>query len=685
MPGKSIAGSPSSFRLLSATYFRLFIIGMGFIYVLMYVHTPLAVNSSFPHDDTLFMTIGRYLAEGRWLGPYDQFTLMKGPGYPAFLALTNWLGISVSLSHALFHCGAIAFFVAIAHKFMKSFVLSGLLFVLLLWHPIAIGPFLLRIIRESIYYGQILVFVGALAWACLSASGWRERAFYGALSGAVFGWFWLTREDGVWMVPAIAILLTAGGLRATRERTVREFAGACLVFVVVFAGTQIAFRSVNWWVYGKFVSVDSKEANFQRALGAINSVLSGGNRLFVPITRTARERVYEVSPSFKSVAIYLDGDLGKAYDGISCPLQPTSCGDIGSSVFLWALREAAAAAGQYTSPAKASAFFERVADEITGACSRGDLECNPQFIAEIPQVYREQFAQIPQGYLKVLDLLVMLQPSIHLDPSSGDEARLGTHLRFLNYPPHTASVDIPSRAASYRFLGWYYKSGRSWMTVAVAPAADLRFERIDSPDIASGFKDPEATRQRFSIYTHCSEDCILRFETTEGDVVERKLADLRAPIGFDLGSGRVNFDVTEVVADPGSQATLAENAAQGLREEAVTHYSYVFIPVLALGIIGFFVSTLFYWRTAIFNPCYVFALALWATIFVRITMLVIVEATWIQSIFSGHSPYLTSLYFLLVAAAVLSIAAWSGLRSPSSEDMGTQDVPGTILAKPVAS
>jgi hypothetical protein len=646
---------------------RLFVLGMAFVYVILYVHTPLAVNASYPHDDTLYMNVGRDLSEGRWFGPFNQFTLMKGPGYPAFLALANWLGISVSLAHALFHCGAIAFFVLIAHRFMKSIVLSGLLFTLLLWHPIALGPFLLRIIRESIFYGQVLIVLAALAWTCLSVTSPGERALYGVLSGAALGWFWLTREDGVWMAPAIAILVAAGGLRALRERRVRELAGALLVFVTVFAATQIAFRSVNWWVYGKFVGVDSKEPNFQRALGAINSVLSGGNRVFTPITRAARERVYEVSPSFKSMAIYLDGDLGKAYDGISCPLQPTSCGDIGSSVFMWALREAAAAAGQYTSPAKASAFFGRVADEITGACRRGDLECNPQFIAEIPQVYREQFAQIPQGYLKVFDLLVMLQPSIHLDPSSGDEARLGTHLRFLNYPPHTASVDIPSRAASYRFLGWYYKSGRSWMTVAVAPAADLRFERIDSPDIASGFKDPDATRQRFSIYTHCSEDCILRFETTEGDAVERKLADLRAPIGFDLGSGRVNFDVTDVVADPGGQATLAENAARLLREEVVTRYSYVFIPVLALGIIGFFVSTVFYWRPAIFNPCYVFALALWATIFVRITMLVIVEATWIQSIFSGHSPYLTSLYFPLVAAAVLSIAAWFQLRSSGQE------------------
>src|ERR1700681_4912126 len=70
-----------------------FILGLSAVYVLVYVHTPLAIML-LPHDDTLFVKLGRYLAEGKWLGPFDQSTLMKGPGYPLFLALANWLGIS---------------------------------------------------------------------------------------------------------------------------------------------------------------------------------------------------------------------------------------------------------------------------------------------------------------------------------------------------------------------------------------------------------------------------------------------------------------------------------------------------------------------------------------------------------------------------------------------------------------
>ena len=37
-------------------------------------------------DDYLYVRIAGYLAHGQWLGPFDQYTLLKGPAYPAFIA-----------------------------------------------------------------------------------------------------------------------------------------------------------------------------------------------------------------------------------------------------------------------------------------------------------------------------------------------------------------------------------------------------------------------------------------------------------------------------------------------------------------------------------------------------------------------------------------------------------------------
>ena len=64
----------------------------------------------------------------------------------------------------------------------------------------------------------------------------------------------------------------------------RDRAGTLAMVIAVFGAIQLGFGAVNWAVYGKFVGVDFKEANFQRALRAIDGVRSGGTKDFVSIT-----------------------------------------------------------------------------------------------------------------------------------------------------------------------------------------------------------------------------------------------------------------------------------------------------------------------------------------------------------------------------------------------------------------
>ena len=52
----------------------------------------------YPTDDAGYLRLAASLARGDWLGPYDQFTLIKGPGYPAWVALVSWSGLSLSFA-----------------------------------------------------------------------------------------------------------------------------------------------------------------------------------------------------------------------------------------------------------------------------------------------------------------------------------------------------------------------------------------------------------------------------------------------------------------------------------------------------------------------------------------------------------------------------------------------------------
>jgi len=58
-------------------------------------------------EDGLFMRLAADRASAVWPGEFNQFILLKGPGYPFFLAVTSISGLPLSAAHALFQTGDI--------------------------------------------------------------------------------------------------------------------------------------------------------------------------------------------------------------------------------------------------------------------------------------------------------------------------------------------------------------------------------------------------------------------------------------------------------------------------------------------------------------------------------------------------------------------------------------------------
>ena len=644
----------------SVSLFHLYLAVMASAYVFVAVHTPMTVIPVAPHDDGLFVSLGRYLSEGKWLGPFNEFTLMKGPRFSAFLAMGNWLGLPVSFELALFHCGAICLFVSIVRRYINSDIIAGVLYALLLWHPITLTLYLRRILREDIYYAQTLIIFAGIAFIFFCPRRWKSLVFHSVAVGALLGWFWLTREEGIWILPAIGLIGLAALVRAFRVGRARELAVSSLIIFAVFASIQIGFRAVNLFEYGKFVGVDVEEKNFLAALKAIHSVRSGGINPFVSVTLGARKRIYAVSPAFASLAPYFDGPGGEGWTLSMCRVLPISCGDMPSGHFMWFLRGVAAAQGHYSSPAKASAFFGQMANEINNACARGDLECVPQIISEMPPVnWRDVANSLPVRYVEAFNLLLFTTPPQQINPSGGPEAAFLATLRFLNYPLHTRPADVPISLPTYTLSGWYYKSGGAWFSVtAKAPngaAADIRIDRSKSPDIQSYTKDPAASDQRFAIGTRCVDECALTFETSEGAKVEKTLADFRRDgLEFAIGGGRLHVDSMTKQPDPEYVETPVEKLSRRVRETVLTYYYLLFVPVLIAGALAFLTSTVLFPRSAIANVCYILAAASWLLVFVRASLLILIDATSFHVLFAS---YISPAYFMLVSAAVLSCAA----------------------------
>src|SRR5437016_12008230 len=81
-------------------------------------------NSSF--DDRLYLALAEQVLKGDWLGPYSQFTLMKGPMYSLFIAGTFLSAVPLPIAqHLLYLLGCILLVLALRPCFDASWQAFG--------------------------------------------------------------------------------------------------------------------------------------------------------------------------------------------------------------------------------------------------------------------------------------------------------------------------------------------------------------------------------------------------------------------------------------------------------------------------------------------------------------------------------------------------------------------------------
>ena len=72
-------------------------------FVLIFIGVPYSIQTWQGYDDALFINHAISISTGQWLGLFNDTTLVKGPGYPLFLALCNMLfGINIAIAQSLF-------------------------------------------------------------------------------------------------------------------------------------------------------------------------------------------------------------------------------------------------------------------------------------------------------------------------------------------------------------------------------------------------------------------------------------------------------------------------------------------------------------------------------------------------------------------------------------------------------
>jgi hypothetical protein len=386
------------------------------IWVTIVVAASLLLRASVPiwilnTDEILFARSAWSLLHHAWLGPFDQFTLSKGPAFPAFIALCYLVGVPLLIGEQLVHLAAAGAAAYAVMRITHSRGASVVAFTTLALDPSFFGAAASRVLRDDWYASVCLllfsVVVVATTFEQLHTKSRRRRIIYVLASGLVLGvllaTYWLTREERPWLLPVLALAMILPALRGwsrLRRRTrgeawtgdklpriavrvARPYALAMLLGIAVFVGLLASVSYMNLRHYGAALTNDVTEGQFPRAYGLWESVQAGPVRPYVPISHAQRMAVYRVSSAARELEAPLEGSLSWWLAVGGCAAYKV-CDDFAAGWLLWALRDAVAESGHSGSEADAQAFFSKLAGQIASGCSSGALKCGWQLPAPLP-------------------------------------------------------------------------------------------------------------------------------------------------------------------------------------------------------------------------------------------------------------------------------------------------------------
>ncbi len=360
--------------------------------------TPL---SRYWYDDELFLSLAESLLQGDWLGKADHLVMGKGPIYSLWLYLNHLSGIPLLLSQSMLYIIACWVLVQALCPIVKSSWGRSLLYSAVLFNPASwANEPATRIIREGIYPSLTLFLLACAIGVMLRLNSGPKSvvpwAVAAGLSGALFA---MTREEGIWLLPSLALILLVGVVVSRRARFWAWVVAASCV-TISYGLPILVVATANEQHYGVFATCETTSEYFRSAYGALTRVKSSSWNPYVPVSRESLQKIYSQSPAFREVA-----PLDTKWVKYGCDALGI-CDEISGGWFTWALRDAVNAAGKYRQGVSgARDWYRQLAREIDSACSSGRLDCLPRRSSLLPPLHRQYLRPFFSSFLRAVYFL----------------------------------------------------------------------------------------------------------------------------------------------------------------------------------------------------------------------------------------------------------------------------------------
>lgn len=628
-------------------------------------------RADFMHDDLLFIRLADNLLQFGWLGPYNNLTLAKGPFYPIWIAFAFLTGIPLLMSqHLLYIIGCLVTYFALRPLIHWS-VLRIVLFALLLFNPSTFTFQLTTVLRDALYPSLALLIAGS----AIGIFARRHEPAYSLLGWAVTcglatSAFWLTREEGIWILPFLVPLggWTIVAAAYAKPLNWQRIAVLTIPLLLPILAVQIVSLA-NLAHYGVYTTDEFKTPEFKAAYGALTRVTPVEYKPQVPVTRETRQRIYPQSQAFAELQPFFERAGFWTHQSMGFENHPSGADEIGGGWFMWALRDATAAAGYFSSGARASAFFQRLANEINNACKKKQLDCLDERASLMPPWRTEYLLPIINQILRstaILATFVWLSPEADFVISEGSFAHLSL---FRDLTRNRLSVSASKKHEKVYVKGWAVHASEN-LTVSLVEmktynlVAAAKFE--PSPDVHQHFLKMDhnimaASHARFEIEGDCIHHCLLHISGESGEIADIPLE--QGSTAFSAYPLWVYLD--EVSTDAMPRTVWLNGIKQSILKKIIVIYQLMASFLAIASLIAMVIWLIRLFRNKKPTILGFIALCLIIAIYTRLLILAIIEVTAFPAIGVVYmSPLypLSLLYYSLFIVDLIQNSSWGWME-----------------------
>lgn len=335
-------------------------------------------------DDMININITDNLIKGEYLGDYNELTLVKGIGHPLFSAILNQINVPYLVGFDVFFVFSLILLILSLRKHISSNTLLLIIFALILFNPIMLS----KEIYLLFYRNGLNTILLILFFSCLFNYINSKKIYANVLLGFSIFLLAITREDFFWILPVTVLILVF-----KKEHIFKKL--ITITTPLIFIGFIIFLNYSN---YGALTHNELVNSQFSKTYILISRINLPDENLSI------KEKIELASSNSKTfLPIYEKMSEYDLFDNKNTK----------SNHYFWALRDAAAELGYFSSYKNSSSIFLKIEQELQESISDGKIITNSNLpIVIVSSIPSKSFLNIPYLFLRTFSYTISYQDII---------------------------------------------------------------------------------------------------------------------------------------------------------------------------------------------------------------------------------------------------------------------------------